>query len=139
MGVYFRSRNFCRSLKFLFSYINKINYLKINKIDNFYLNPENRFIESGASTPQNSYMEYSGPSTPSNTSYIQNRPISIKSEVKKIMVPGSKSISNRALLLAALGKGKCKILGLLHSDDTRVMLDALKLLFNIKFEWLDDS
>ncbi|KJE91861.1 pentafunctional AROM polypeptide [Capsaspora owczarzaki ATCC 30864] len=45
-----------------------------------------------------------------------------------VQVPGSKSISNRVLLLAALGTGTCRIRGLLHSDDTRVMLQALKSL-----------
>lgn len=39
--------------------------------------------------------------------------------------PGSKSISNRALVLAALGKGDCRLKNLLHSDDTRVMMGAL--------------
>lgn len=42
--------------------------------------------------------------------------------------PGSKSISNRALILASLGKGECKIKNLLHSDDTEHMLNAVKLL-----------
>ncbi|MFT0850918.1 3-phosphoshikimate 1-carboxyvinyltransferase [Achromobacter sp. F4_2707] len=40
-------------------------------------------------------------------------------------LPGSKSISNRALLLAALAQGRTVLRGLLDSDDTRVMLDAL--------------
>lgn len=39
--------------------------------------------------------------------------------------PGSKSISNRALVLAALSKGECKLKNLLHSDDTQVMMSAL--------------
>lgn len=39
--------------------------------------------------------------------------------------PGSKSISNRALVLAALGKGTCRMRNLLHSDDTAVMMAAL--------------
>jgi hypothetical protein len=39
--------------------------------------------------------------------------------------PGSKSISNRALVLAALGKGTCRLKNLLHSDDTQVMMAAL--------------
>jgi pentafunctional AROM polypeptide len=39
--------------------------------------------------------------------------------------PGSKSISNRALVLAALGKGTCRVKNLLHSDDTAVMMNAL--------------
>ncbi len=43
-----------------------------------------------------------------------------------VPLPGSKSISNRVLLLAALSKGTTKIEGLLDSDDTRVMLEALK-------------
>lgn len=43
----------------------------------------------------------------------------------KMSTPGSKSISNRALLLAALGKGNCRLKNLLHSDDTQVMMNAL--------------
>jgi 3-phosphoshikimate 1-carboxyvinyltransferase len=42
-----------------------------------------------------------------------------------VRLPGSKSISNRVLLLAALSKGTTTIYDLLDSDDTRVMLDAL--------------
>ena len=45
-----------------------------------------------------------------------------------ITLPGSKSISNRTLLLAALGKGTIEISNLLVSDDTDRMLDALKIL-----------
>lgn len=37
-----------------------------------------------------------------------------------IRVPGSKSISNRVLLMAALGTGNCILRGLLYSDDTKV-------------------
>ena len=36
-----------------------------------------------------------------------------------VRVPGSKSISNRALLLAPLAQGTCRITGLLQSDDTQ--------------------
>ncbi len=43
-------------------------------------------------------------------------------------LPGSKSISNRVLLLAALSQGETTISGLLDSDDTRVMLAALRAL-----------
>ncbi len=43
-----------------------------------------------------------------------------------ITLPGSKSISNRTLLLAALAKGMTDIVGLLASDDTERMLEALK-------------
>jgi len=45
-----------------------------------------------------------------------------------VRVPGSKSISNRALLLAGFASGTTTITGLLHSDDTQVMLEALKQL-----------
>lgn len=45
-----------------------------------------------------------------------------------IKLPGSKSISNRTLLLAALAQGTTEIHGLLESDDTGRMLDALKTL-----------
>lgn len=45
-----------------------------------------------------------------------------------VRVPGSKSISNRALLLAGFAAGTTTIEGLLHSDDTHVMLEALKQL-----------
>jgi len=41
-------------------------------------------------------------------------------------LPGSKSISIRALLLAALSEGETLLTGLLDSDDTRVMREALK-------------
>lgn len=43
----------------------------------------------------------------------------------EVSLPGSKSISNRVLLLAALSEGATEIHGLLDSDDTRVMLAAL--------------
>jgi 3-phosphoshikimate 1-carboxyvinyltransferase len=45
-----------------------------------------------------------------------------------IRLPGSKSISNRVLLLSALAEGETTITNLLDSDDTRVMLDALEKL-----------
>ena len=45
-----------------------------------------------------------------------------------VSLPGSKSISNRVLLLAALCTGVTTLYDLLDSDDTRVMLDALATL-----------
>ena len=45
-----------------------------------------------------------------------------------VILPGSKSISNRVLLLAALSRGSTTLHDLLDSDDTRVMLDALRAL-----------
>ena len=43
-----------------------------------------------------------------------------------VNLPGSKSISNRVLLLSALATGSTRIDGLLQSDDTSVMLTALR-------------
>ncbi|KAJ9128039.1 hypothetical protein QFC24_000330 [Naganishia onofrii] len=51
--------------------------------------------------------------------------------------PGSKSISNRALVLAALGNGTCRMRNLLHSDDTAVMMAALSDLKGAIFSWED--
>jgi 3-phosphoshikimate 1-carboxyvinyltransferase len=45
-----------------------------------------------------------------------------------VRLPGSKSISNRVLLLAALSGGTTRLHDLLDSDDTRVMLEALRAL-----------
>ena len=45
-----------------------------------------------------------------------------------VRLPGSKSISNRVLLLAGLSAGTTRVHDLLDSDDTRVMLDALRTL-----------
>ena len=45
-----------------------------------------------------------------------------------VNLPGSKSVSNRALLLAALAKGTTRLTNLLDSDDVRHMLNALQLL-----------
>lgn len=46
----------------------------------------------------------------------------------EINLPGSKSLSNRALLLAALAQGSTNVTNLLDSDDVRHMLNALKQL-----------
>ena len=45
-----------------------------------------------------------------------------------VRLPGSKSISNRVLLLAALARGETEIHGALDADDTRVMREALSAL-----------
>src|SRR5690625_5871586 len=46
----------------------------------------------------------------------------------QMQLPGSKSISNRALLLAAMAQGRTELHGVLESDDTEVMLDSLQRL-----------
>jgi len=43
-----------------------------------------------------------------------------------IRPPGSKSITNRALICAALAQGQSTLHGVLDSEDTRVMIDALR-------------
>jgi pentafunctional AROM polypeptide len=53
--------------------------------------------------------------------------------------PGSKSISNRALVLAALGNGTCRLSNLLTSADTEVMMDALSRLGAATFTWEDEG
>lgn len=44
----------------------------------------------------------------------------------RVTLPGSKSITNRALLLAGLAKGTSRLTGALKSDDTRWMAEALR-------------
>jgi 3-phosphoshikimate 1-carboxyvinyltransferase len=46
----------------------------------------------------------------------------------RVRLPGSKSISNRALLLAALSSERTELTGLLDAEDTRVMIEALRAL-----------
>ncbi len=45
-----------------------------------------------------------------------------------VALPGSKSISNRTLLLAALADGTSRLSGLLDADDTQRMIEALRML-----------
>ncbi len=45
-----------------------------------------------------------------------------------VVVPGSKSLSNRYLILAALGSAPVRLVGLLRSRDTELMMDALRAL-----------
>jgi 3-phosphoshikimate 1-carboxyvinyltransferase len=49
-------------------------------------------------------------------------------ENARVRVPGSKSLTNRALIVAALAQGPSTLLGALDSDDTRVMVESLKRL-----------
>ncbi|MFU2090459.1 3-phosphoshikimate 1-carboxyvinyltransferase [Avibacterium avium] len=56
----------------------------------------------------------------------------------EINLPGSKSLSNRALLLAALAKGTTRVKNLLDSDDIRHMLNALQAL-GVKYQLSQDK
>ena len=58
---------------------------------------------------------------------IEIVPLGAAPEVE-ITVPGSKSITNRALILAALAKGNVTLEGALWSEDTQVMVEALRRL-----------
>lgn len=51
---------------------------------------------------------------------VRNTPIQ-----SSVIIPGSKSMTNRALLLAALAEGSSEITDVLLSDDTRALMDAL--------------
>ena len=55
-----------------------------------------------------------------------------------INLPGSKSLSNRALLLAALAQGTTTLTNLLDSDDVRHMLNALKQL-GVEYQLSEDK
>ncbi|MBV8487659.1 MAG: 3-phosphoshikimate 1-carboxyvinyltransferase, partial [Planctomycetaceae bacterium] len=48
------------------------------------------------------------------------------SPIVVVRVPGSKSLTNRALVIAAMADGKSTLSGALDSDDTRVMVQALQ-------------
>jgi 3-phosphoshikimate 1-carboxyvinyltransferase len=55
-----------------------------------------------------------------------------------VHLPGSKSISNRVLLLAALAKGETRISNLLHSEDVEHMLNALTQL-GVRYQLSDNK
>src|SRR5487761_1999701 len=61
-----------------------------------------------------------------HTEYIDLPPL--MSARGTVVLPGSKSISNRVLLLAALSEGVTVVRDLLHSDDTDRMLEGLQTL-----------
>jgi 3-phosphoshikimate 1-carboxyvinyltransferase len=53
----------------------------------------------------------------------------------RMTIPGSKSITNRALILAALADGETLLRGALWSEDTEIMVEALRVLgFDVKVE-----
>jgi 3-phosphoshikimate 1-carboxyvinyltransferase len=55
--------------------------------------------------------------------FVDGRPV-----VAELTVPGSKSLTNRYLLLAALADGPCRLRSPLHSRDSRLMVEALRTL-----------
>lgn len=69
---------------------------------------------------------------------IRVEPSTVKSSFI-LSTPGSKSISNRALLLAALSSTPVIIHNMLYSDDTQVMMAALEELKGATFEFVEDG
>ncbi len=55
-------------------------------------------------------------------------PVVTRPFVARITPPGSKSLTNRAMVLAALAEGRCVLRNVLFADDTEVMIDCLKRL-----------
>ncbi|KPM45262.1 Pentafunctional AROM polypeptide [Neonectria ditissima] len=68
---------------------------------------------------------------------IGSNPSHLGGQTVTITPPGSKSICNRALVLATLAGGTCRLRNFLHSDDTTYMLSALKLLSDAGYSWED--
>ena len=62
----------------------------------------------------------------------------IKKVGGSVDLPGSKSISNRALLLAALSEGTTELQNLLAAEDTEMMIGALEAL-GVKLEVSDNG
>eukprot|EP00775_Hariotina_reticulata_P005040 gene5040-5282_t len=82
---------------------------------------------------QNQLRVAGGPQT-SRAALIEQLTVQpIKTISGTVKLPGSKSLSNRILLLAALAEGTTVVKNLLDSDDIRYMVGALKAL-GIKLE-----
>lgn len=56
----------------------------------------------------------------------------------RVRLPGSKSVTNRALLVAALAQGRSRLTGILRSDDTAYMMAALEQM-GVSVSQIDDT
>src|SRR5689334_19520169 len=65
-----------------------------------------------------------GPMAAANAAGILIKPVT-RPVQGTVRPPGSKSLTNRALVVAALAEGNSELLGVLDSVDTRVMIDSL--------------
>ena len=81
------------------------------------------FTVSGPKSSKTSGLNMASPVVDEKTNTLTVNPI--KSLDGTVTLPGSKSLSNRCLLLAALSEGNTKVENLLESDDIRYMLEAL--------------
>jgi 3-phosphoshikimate 1-carboxyvinyltransferase len=82
----------------------------------------NANIQTSKSTSTTS-LNMAAPAVDKETNTLTVTPI--KSLDGTVTLPGSKSLSNRCLLLAALSNGETRVENLLESDDIRYMLEAL--------------
>lgn len=101
------------------------------------------FYPSPVNLIRERHMEkvYKSPSSPWSPSHLPNA-LKINgfqsTEPAAVTIPGSKSFSNRALILAACSPGSTTLYGLLKSDDTYWCIDALSKI-GVKFEFDGDK
>lgn len=65
---------------------------------------------------------------PEELNELTIHPLKVPPDDVHVRVPGSKSLTNRALIVAALAEGKSLLTGALDSEDTRVMVEGLRQL-----------
>ena len=58
--------------------------------------------------------------------------------IGRVTLPGSKSVTNRALLVAGLARGKSRLTGILRSDDTKYMMAALRAM-GVRIDEIDET
>ena len=68
----------------------------------------------------------------------QVQPIQVTENLKSVAIPGSKSDTNRALVIASLAKGKSRLQGISESDDSRLLIKALQQL-GVKFHTVNNT
>src|SRR5690606_37115639 len=68
-----------------------------------------------------------GGAPPPMTGVLDIEPVAAPFDVD-VQVPGSKSLTNRALLCAALARGSSRLTGVLFADDTEAMLECVSRL-----------
>ena len=56
-----------------------------------------------------------------------------------LTIPGSKSLTNRELMIAAIADGPGRLIAPLHSDDSRRMIDALRAFYQTRIEICGDG
>jgi len=72
------------------------------------------------------------------TKIYEVQPIQVNDHLKSVAIPGSKSDTNRALVIASLAEGKSCLQGISESDDSQLLIQALQQL-GVKFQTTDNS